>query len=51
LNHPVAALLPMSLDAVRAGLNVTPGMHSRAAHAVWQAIGGDPYDLLGKKAA
>jgi ubiquinone biosynthesis protein COQ4 len=26
-------------------------MHSRAAHAVWQSMGVDPYDLLGKKAA
>ncbi|WP_082697651.1 Coq4 family protein [Novosphingobium fuchskuhlense] len=47
----ITELLPMQLDAVRARLNITPAMHYRAAHAVWQSMGVDPYDLLGKKAA
>jgi ubiquinone biosynthesis protein COQ4 len=47
----ITELLPMQLEDVRRKLNITPAMHYRAAHAVWQSMGVDPYDLLGKKAA
>jgi ubiquinone biosynthesis protein COQ4 len=47
----ITELLPMQLEDVRRKLNITPVMHYRAAHAVWQSMGVDPYDLLGKKAA
>lgn len=47
----ITELLPLPLDEVRRKLNITPAMHYRAAHAVWQSMGVDPYDLLGKKAA
>lgn len=47
----ITELLPLPLQEVRRRLNITPAMHYRAAHAVWQSMGVDPYDLLGKKAA
>lgn len=47
----VGELLPLPLEEARRRLNITPALHYRAAHAVWQSMGVDPYDLLGKKAA
>ena len=46
----ITELLPLPIDEVRRRLNITPAGHYRHAHAIWQAIGVDPYDLLGKNA-
>lgn len=47
---PVLELLPLPLDEVRRRLNITPPRFYAQAHAVWQDMGIDPYDLLGKAA-
>ncbi len=46
----ITDLLPMPLEDVRRRLNITPAVHYHQAHAIWRAIGVDPYDLLGKNA-
>lgn len=51
IEQPILALLAMPLDEARRQLNITRPIHYARAHAMWQARGVDPYDLLGKKAA
>ncbi|MDF8331655.1 Coq4 family protein [Novosphingobium cyanobacteriorum] len=47
----ITDILPLGLDEARRHLNITPAVHYHQAHAVWKAMGVDPYDLLGKKKA
>lgn len=44
----INALLPLPIEDVRRRLNITPAIHYHKAHAVWEAMGIDPFDLLGK---
>lgn len=44
----IRELLPLPIEEVRKRLNITPPSVYHRAHAEWQAIGVDPYDLLGK---
>ena len=44
----ITELLPLPLAEVRRRLHITPARHYQRAHQVWQAMGIDPYDMLGK---
>lgn len=44
----ITELLPLPVGEVRQQLNITPAVRYREAHRVWQLLGVDPYDLLGK---
>lgn len=46
----ISELLPLPLETARARLNITRPTYYHQAHAVWRALGVDPYDLLGKAA-
>ena len=46
VEQPIAELLALPLDEARRRLNITPARHYARAHAVWQARGVDPYELI-----
>jgi len=46
MEQPIRALLPLPLEEARRRLGIVPGVVYDQAHAVWQAEGIDPRDLL-----
>ncbi|MHA6333665.1 Coq4 family protein [Qipengyuania sp. CAU 1752] len=48
---PIRQLLAMQLSEARALMNIGEPTEYHRAHAIWQAQGVDPYDLLGKGGA
>jgi ubiquinone biosynthesis protein COQ4 len=46
MEQSITALLPLPLDEARRRLGIVPGVVYGKAHAVWQAEGIDPRDLL-----
>ena len=47
----VRELLPLPLDEARRRLHITRPRYYHEAHRIWRAMGVDPYDILGRKAA
>jgi ubiquinone biosynthesis protein COQ4 len=47
----ILEILPMPLDAARKHLRISSAARYDDVHRIWQVMGIDPYDLLGKKAA
>lgn len=49
--QPVRELLPLPLEEARRRLNITRPRYYHEVHRIWRAMGVDPYDILGSKAA
>jgi len=49
--QPILELLPLPLEEARRRLNITTPNLYHEAHRIWRAMGVDPYDVLGRKAA
>lgn len=46
VEQPIRELLAMPLETARARLNIHPPKYYHQAHAMWRAVGVDPYDLM-----
>lgn len=49
VEQSIRELLAMPIEDVRKRLNITPATNYQQAHAIWRAMGVDPYDLLGEQ--